>query len=71
MMSGEAFSQNREPNTSFRQRQTDADGLAFAPLAPPAFADDMKKDMMSKDSMSKDSKDDMTKGNMSKDTMKK
>ena len=47
-----------------------AAGLAFAPLAPMAVANDMKKDTMSKDSMSKDSmkKDDMA---MSKDNMKK
>lgn len=32
-----------------------AAGLAFAPLAPMAIANDMKKDTMSKDSMSKDS----------------
>jgi hypothetical protein len=39
------------------------------PLAPAAFADDMKKDTMSKDTMSKDSmkKDD----GMAKDNMKK
>lgn len=48
-------------------------GLAFAPLAPAAFADDMKKDTMSKDYMSKDSmkKDAMAKDKMSKDSMKK
>jgi len=28
-------------------------GLSFAPLAPAAFADDMKKDTMSKDGMKK------------------
>ena len=50
-----------------------AAGVAFAPLVPAAFADDMKKDTMSKDSMSKDSmkKDTMSKDNMSKDSMKK
>ncbi len=31
-----------------------AAGLAFTPLRPPAFADDMKKDTMSKDGMKKD-----------------
>jgi pentapeptide MXKDX repeat protein len=48
-------------------------GLAFAPLAPAAFADNMKKDTMSKDSMSKGSmtKDPMVKDKMSKDSMKK
>ena len=49
-----------------------AAGLAMTPLAPAAFADDMKKDTMSKDSMSKDSmkKDDnMSKDGMAKDTM--
>ena len=46
---------------------------AFAPPAPMAVTNDMKKDTMSKDSMSKDSmkKDDMAKDNMSKDNMKK
>lgn len=28
-------------------------GLAFAPLAPAAFADDIKRDTMSKDSMAR------------------
>lgn len=50
-----------------------AAGLGFVPLAPAAFADDMKKDTMSKDNMSKDSmkKDSMAKDTMSKDSMKK
>ncbi len=50
-----------------------AGGLAIAPPAPAALADDMKKDTMSKDNMSKDSmkKDSMAKDNMSKDSMKK
>jgi pentapeptide MXKDX repeat protein len=52
-----------------------AAGLAMTPLAPAAFADDMKKeDGMKKDTMSKDSmkKDDgMAKDTMSKDAIKK
>jgi pentapeptide MXKDX repeat protein len=62
-----------------------AAGPAVAPVAPAAFADNIKKDTMTKDSMSKDSmkKDDgmpkdsmkkhdgMAKDNMSKDSMKK
>jgi pentapeptide MXKDX repeat protein len=49
-----------------------AAGLAFAPLAPMAVANDMKKDTMSKDSMSKDSmKRRHGEGLMSKDNMKK
>ena len=52
---------------------TDSSRPAFAPLAPMAVANDMRKDTMSKDSMSKDSmkKEDMAKDNMSKDNMKK
>jgi pentapeptide MXKDX repeat protein len=100
------FSQNREPNASFCQRETDEDvfkhrdtgliakfnpqgrrvmkktfllsaliaaGITMMPLAPAAFADDMKKDTMSKDTMSKDSmkKDTMGKDTMGKDSMKK
>ncbi len=42
-----------------------AGGLAFAPLAPAADADDMKKDTMSKDSTKKD--DAVKKDTMSKD----
>ena len=62
----------------FQRRETLAAGLAFAPLAPAAFADEMKKDTMSKDTMAKDqmkkdtmAKDNMGKDNMAKGTMKK
>src|SRR5690348_7084923 len=109
------FSQNREPNASMRQRETDEDVFGscgsgesanaiirrvfpvkkstllatlvaavfiVAPLAPAAYADDMKKDSMASDTMSKDSmkKDSMAKtkkskgsmnDGMSKDTMSK